>query len=379
MLINFDNAATTFPKPESVRAAARNAAEKLGGNSGRGGHALAMKSSAAVYSARESIAEMFGAQPENTVFTLNCTHALNMAIQGVMHGGGHLIISSMEHNSVARPAAALAAEKRISLSVAEVYPDDSRTVESFRKLMRPDTKAVVCTLASNVTGQLLPWKAIAEVCREHGVCFIADGAQACGVTDVSLSDGINILCTAGHKGLYGLSGTGLLISDGSFSIYPVIQGGTGTASKDLRQPLLLPEALESGTLNIPGIMSLKAGCEFVRRTGTDAIFRHESAVCSRFIREISDIPGIRVLRSEGASYVPIVSFTAEGIPPEELAAELSDAGYCLRAGFHCAALAHSSLGTENGTVRFSPSVFSRTQDAVSLAAVIKLIVKNKNK
>lgn len=379
MPVNFDNAATTFPKPESVIMAARRAAERLGGNAGRGGHELAMRSSAAVYSAREYIADFFGAQPENTVFTLNCTHALNMAVQGVMRNGGHLIISSLEHNSASRPAFALAREKRITLSVAEVYPDAERTVESFRRLIRPDTKAIECTLASNVTGQLLPWREIAELCRERGICFIADGAQACGTFDIDIGEGIDILCTAGHKGLYGLSGTGLLISSGKFPIAPIIQGGTGTASQSLEQPLLLPEALESGTLNIPGIMSLRAGCEFVKRIGTDAIFRHEDGICRRFIAEIMDIPGIKAYRSEKTDYAPIVSFAAENIPPEELAEALSAAGYCLRAGFHCAALAHSSLGTKNGTVRFSPSVFSRPQDAVSLAGTVKQIVKNKNK
>lgn len=371
MPVNFDNAATTFPKPESVRRAAAIAAEKLGGNAGRGGHTLAMRSSAAVYSAREAAAGLFGAEPENVVFTLNCTHALNMAIQGIMNGGGHLIISSLEHNSVARPAAALAAENKISLSVAKVYPEDSRTVESFRSLINRDTKAIACTLASNVSGQILPWKEIAALCREKNICFIADGAQICGIVPVKMSDGINILCTAGHKGLYGLTGTGLLISDGKFPVSPIIFGGTGTASQSLEQPLLLPEALESGTLNIPGIMSLKAGISFVNRTGIDRIRSHEEKICRRFISELRAIPEVTVIRSENASYVPVVSFNIADIPPETAAAHLSDKGYCLRAGFHCAALAHSSLGTKNGTIRFSPSVFSRPQDASALAAEIK--------
>lgn len=379
MPVNFDNAATTFPKPESVRRAAALAAENLGGNAGRGGHALAMRSSAAVYSARETAAEFFGAEPENVVFTLNCTYALNMAIQGIMNGGGHMIISSLEHNSVSRPAAALAKSGRVSLSIARVYPDDSRTAESFRSLIRTDTKAIVCTLAGNVTGQLLPWRKIAEICRENNICFIADGAQACGIVPVKMSDGINILCTAGHKGLYGLAGTGMLISDGRYPIAPVITGGTGTASRSLEQPMLLPEALESGTLNLPGIMSLKAGISFVDRTGIDRIRSHEEMICQRFISELRKIPGVTVYRSPEASYVPIVSFNIGDVPPESAAAALSDAGYCLRAGFHCAALAHNTLGTASGTVRFAPSVFSRSQDAVSLAAEIKKLAERQKK
>ena len=379
MPVNFDNAATTFPKPESVRRAAALAAERLGGNAGRGGHALAMKSSLAVYSARETAAEFFGAEPENTVFTLNCTYALNMAIQGIMKGGGHLIISSLEHNSSARPAAALAASNRIGLSVAKIYPDDERTIESFRSLINSDTKAIVCTLASNVTGQILPWKELGKLCHENNICFIADGAQVCGILPVKLSDGINILCTAGHKGLYGLTGTGLLISDGKYPIAPVIYGGTGTASKSLEQPMLLPEALESGTLNIPGIMSLKAGISFVEQTGIDRIRSHEENLCRQFISELKKIPEVTVYRDENASYVPIVSFNIGDIPPETAASVLSDAGFCLRAGFHCAALAHSFLGTDYGTVRFAPSAFSRRQDVSALTAEIKKLASGQKK
>ena len=263
MIINFDNAATTFPKPESVKRAVDEAMEKYGGNAGRGGHALAAATSEAVYSARETAAEFFGAEPENAVFAMNCTHALNMAIQGVMSDGGHMIISGLEHNSAARPAAKLASEGKITLSIAQVYPDDDATVESFRRLIRSDTKAIVCTLAGNVTGQITPYRRIGELCRERGICFIADGAQACGLLDIKMSDGINILCTAGHKGLYGITGTGLLITDGKYPIKPIIQGGTGTESMSLRQPELTPESLESGTVGVIGIMSLKAGIGFV--------------------------------------------------------------------------------------------------------------------
>lgn len=371
MIINFDNAATTFPKPLCVRRAAAEAVSRFGGNAGRGGHELAMRTSAALFSAREAVAEFFGAQPENTVFAMNCTQALNMAIQGVMSGGGHLIISSMEHNSVSRPAAAMAMKKKISLSVAEVFPDDSQTVESFRRLIRSDTKAIACTLASNVTGQVLPYREIGALCREKGICFIADGAQACGVLDVKLTDGINILCTAGHKGLYGITGTGLLISDGKYSISPIIQGGTGSASLSLAQPELLPESLESGTPNIIGAMTVKAGIGFIQRTGIENIHAHESRICNRFISALESDEDITVYRSSKANYVPIVSFNIRDIPSERAAELLSQRGFCLRAGFHCATLAHSSLGTETGTIRFAPSVFSRERDAVKLAEFVK--------
>ncbi|SFX03087.1 aminotransferase class V-fold PLP-dependent enzyme [Ruminococcus sp. XPD3002] len=377
-MINFDNSATTFPKPESVIRAAREAMVRYGGNSGRGGHELAARTSEAVYSARAEAADFFGAEPENTVFTLNCTHALNMAIQGVMYGGGHMIISSLEHNSSARPAAELVRQGKASLSVAEVFPDDDRTIESFRRLISDDTKAVICTLASNVTGQLLPYRRIAELCRERGICFIADGAQVCGIIPVSLGDGINILCTSGHKGLYGLTGTGLLISDGSYPIHPIIQGGTGSSSESMIQPDLLPDSLESGTLNTTGIMSLKAGISFVKRTGTDYIFRHETELCEQFISMISDIADIVVYRDKSASYMPIVSFNIRGMPSGRTADILAKQGYCLRAGLHCSALAHAQLGTKEGTVRFSPSFFSRSEDVSRLASAIKNVTNMRN-
>ncbi len=371
MIINFDNAATTFPKPESVKRAVDEAMEKYGGNAGRGGHALAAATSEAVYSARETAAEFFGAEPENVVFAMNCTHALNMAIQGVMSDGGHMIISGLEHNSAARPAAKLASEGKITLSIAQVYPDDDATVESFRRLIRSDTKAIVCTLAGNVTGQITPYRRIGELCRERGICFIADGAQACGLLDIKMSDGINILCTAGHKGLYGITGTGLLITDGKYPIKPIIQGGTGTESMSLRQPELTPESLESGTVGVIGIMSLKAGIGFVKKTGIRRIFEHEERICRRFMKELSTDSRIVFYRDPSAHYVPIVSFNIAGMNSNEAAARLAEKGYCLRAGYHCSALAHTQLGTASGTVRFSPSVFSREEDAIKLALTIK--------
>lgn len=371
MIINFDNASTTYPKPETVKKSALNAIEKFGGNAGRGGHELSMRTSEAVFSARETIADFFGAEPENVIFTLNCTQSLNTAIQGIMAEGGHMIISGMEHNSSARPSAELARNKKITLSVAQVYPDDRRTIESFRSLIHSDTKAVVCTIASNVTGQILPYREIAEICRKKNICFIADGAQACGILDIKMSDGINILCTAGHKGLYGITGTGLLITDGKFPIKPIIQGGTGSSSSSLRQPDFLPDSLESGTINVIGVMSVKSGIEFVRKIGVKKIFAHEDRICRSFINSLSRNKNIIIYRNPESSYVPIVSFNIKGVPSEKTATFLAEKGYCLRAGFHCSALAHTQLGTENGTVRFAPSVFSNEKDALRLAEIVK--------
>ena len=322
-MINFDNAATTFPKPLSVRRAVSEAVKRYGGNAGRGGHRLAMAASEALYSARETAAEFFGAEPENVVFTMNCTYALNMAIQGVMSGGGHLIISGLEHNSSARPAAAMAMKKRISLSIAEVYPEDERTIESFRSLMREDTKAVVCTLASNVTGQITPYREIEELCRERGICFIADGAQACGVLDIKLSDGINILCTAGHKGLYGPMGTGLLLINTEKTPDSLFQGGTGSFSSDRKQPDILPDKFESGTPNLPGIAGLNEGIRFVLSRGVNNIEDREMRLAQRLYdglkrnREVV----LYTQRPQKHTHVPVISFNLRERDSEEIAVQ----------------------------------------------------------
>lgn len=375
MTVNFDNAATTFPKPASVRRALSEAISRYGGNAGRGGHRLTLATSEKVFDTRQTAADFFGTVPENVVFTLNCTHALNFAIQGIMKNGGHIIISSIEHNSVARPVYALSEKGNVFYSIAPVYDDDEQFLDSLKRLIRHDTKAIVCTIAGNVTGRILPFREIAEICKGRNICFIADGAQACGILDVKLSDGINILCTSGHKGLYGPAGTGLLISDGEYEISPVIQGGTGSSSMNLIQPDFLPDSLESGTVNTTGIIALKSGIDFVKKMGTDKIYAHENRLCRKFI-SLLDPERVTVYRTEGLNYAPVVSFNINGIPPEEAAGLLSDRGYCLRAGLHCSPLAHKTLGTDEGTVRFAPSVFNNENQVYGLTKEIKKLCEN---
>ncbi len=372
MIVNFDNAATTYPKPPEVRLAVEQAMTRYG-SAGRGGHPIAARTSELVYETRAAAADFFGAQPENVVFTHNCTHALNLAIQGISAGGGHLVISNLEHNSVLRPVYALAKQGRIRYSIAAVRETAAETVQSFLSQMRPDTRAVICTLASNVTGQILPWREIGAICQQRGICMIADGAQGCGILPVKLADGINILCTAGHKGLYGITGTGMLISDGKFPLPPLMQGGSGSLSNQPDQPDFLPDALESGTLNVIGAASLKAGLAFVRKQGIEQLRQKETALCELLIRKLSAIPNVTIYRAPHADYVPIVSFNIEGLPSEELAQRLAVQDFCLRAGLHCAPLAHHALGTKDGAVRFSPSVFNRAQDVRRLAASVAAI------
>lgn len=370
MTVNFDNAATTFPKPPSVAAAVFNAVKHYGGNAGRGGHRITMATSEKVYDTRQTVAEFFGAETENVIFTMNCTQALNFAIQGIMCHGGHIIISGIEHNSSSRPVYALAKKGMCTFSIAEVSDNPEETVENFRRLINKNTRAIVSVIAGNVTGQIMPYKELGKLCSEKNICFIADGAQACGVLDVKMSDGINILCTSGHKGLYGPTGTGLLVSDGKYHIEPLMQGGTGSSSMNLEQPDFMPDGLESGTVNTVGIIALKNGLDFVSFMGTEKIFRHENRLCCRFIDGLYGTDVI-IYRRPGVGYVPIVSFNLPGMKPEDAAELLNQRGFCLRAGLHCSPLAHHSLGTPDGTVRFAPSVFNNEQQVENLVKTIK--------
>lgn len=371
-VINFDNSATSSPKPNSVKRAALSALTRYSGNPGRSGHRLSIETAEAVYSARQTVADFFEAEPDNAVFALNCTHALNMAIKGIMDGGGHMIISDLEHNSVARPAFALAKKPEYSFSVAHVAYDDGITLNNIERQITSATKAVAFTLGSNVTGQITPYKEIGALCRRYNICFIADGAQVCGTIPVGLGDGINVLCASGHKSLYGAAGTGLLITDGSFPISPIIEGGTGSASLELDQPDYMPDRLESGTLNTVGILSLEAGIRFINKTGIGCIWNHETMLCNLLISGISCLDRIRIYRDERIGvYLPIVLFNIDGLTSNETANLLSDMGFALRGGLHCAGLAHSVIGTvPDGGVRFSPSVFNTENEVKALISAI---------
>ena len=371
-MIYFDNSATTYPKPDGVRKAVYDAVLSYGGNPGRGGHEVSLKAAEMVYRVRKKASDFFGAKVENTVFTVNCTHALNMAIKGVVGVGDHVIFSSLEHNSVSRPIYALTKSRGVKFSVAEIDADDNITIENFKKLIRADTKVIVCTVASNVTGQIVPYKKIAELCRQYGLCYIADAAQASGIIDIKLSDGFNFICTAGHKGLYGPTGTGLLVTDGTYPLATIIEGGNGATSSELEQTAFLPERLESGTLNTVGIMGLGAGISFVESKGVTHIYNGETKLCEIFIREIEKIDGIRIFRNENASYVPIVSFNFENTDSGDVTEYLNENGFALRGGLQCAAVTHHFLGTvKTGAVRFSPSAFNTEKQTLLLANTLK--------
>ncbi len=373
-MIYFDNAATTYPKPPAVLAAMSRALVRYGANPGRAGHSMSMETAAAVYDAREKCAEFFRATPENTVFMPNCTFALNTAIKGIMTENSHAVISDIEHNAVLRPLYAISKCWGVSYTSAVTGSDDE-TAEAFRAAINRRTKAVICTLAGNVTGRIMPVKRIAELCREKGICFIVDAAQGAGVLPVKLSDGINVICAAGHKGLYGPMGTGLLVTDGKYRLSTLVEGGTGSLSKELSQPEFLPDRFESGTINTAGAISLGAGVDFVNSKGIDNIRAHESALCRLFFEEAGKLPHIRLYSDAfDERFAPVIPFNVGSIPAERAAAMLSDAGFALRGGFHCAYPAHRKIGTaEQGAVRFAPSVFNTPAEVRALVRALRTI------
>lgn len=370
-IINFDNSATTFPKPYSVKSAVALAIAKYGGNPGRSGHRLSLETSQQIYKVRSLAAQMFGAQTENVAFTSNCTFALNMAIKGIMQYGGHIIISGYEHNSVARPVYALSQTRGVEFSVAAIMETPEKTIAEFERLIRPQTKCICCTAASNVTGRIMPYKQIAELANRRGICFIVDGAQACGILDMSLSDGFNFICTAGHKALYGPTGTGLLISDGKYPLSTIVEGGTGATSSELAQTPFLPERLESGTINTVGIIGLGEGLKFVKSKTPKAIRNHEEKLCQQFTNGIRNIKGLKIY-DENFERVPIVAFNIGNENSQNITSYLSEKGFALRGGLQCSAVAHNTLGTlEQGIVRFSPSVFNNSSQVSLLIKALK--------
>ena len=379
-LVYFDNAATSFPKSPAVQRAVLDAVRFYGGNPGRSGHRMSMRVSEKVYEVRRKAAVFFGAEPENVIFTSGCTQSLNIALKGVMADGGHIIASKLDHNAVLRPLKAMEDRGACSWSAADVSENDpDETVRSFERLIRHDTRAIVCTHASNVTGTVLPVEGIAALCRKYGLIFILDAAQTAGVLPVQLSMGPDIICLPGHKGLGAATGIGLLIVREGTELPPLTEGGTGSDSLLLEQPAFSPDRHEVGTLNTVGILSVGAGLDDITRRGLDRIRRHESALCGQFYRGLREIPGTTTLTKgfRSPEKASIVSFNIRGLDSAAAAARLSDRGFMLRGGFHCAALAHPFLGTEKqGAVRFSPGPFNTPEQVSALLYEVKKIAQN---
>jgi selenocysteine lyase/cysteine desulfurase len=322
---------------------------------------------------------MFNAERvEDVVFTFNCTHAINIAIKGILKQGDHVVISDLEHNAILRPVYALAARGCISYSIAEIDElNDEKTVENFAREMRPNTRLVACTHGSNVWGISTPVGRIGRLCRERDILFLVDAAQTAGVLPVDMRKfGIDFLCMPGHKSLYGPSGTGALITPLGSVLDTVVEGGTGSMSADFKQPLTMPDRLESGTINTMGVIGLGAGLEYIAEKTPAFIYGEEFETASMIYRGLKSIKRVRLYTKSFVKgrHLPVISFNMEGLNSEEVTAKLSDLGFCTRGGLHCAPLAHRKMGTkETGAVRVSVGAFNTRLQAEQLLTAIKRI------
>ncbi len=381
-MIYFDNAATTYPKPQAVLRALNTAVVRYGANPGRAGHRLAVETAEQVYNARKTVAQFFDMEPcENVIFTKNCTEALNIVIKGLAKRGGHFLCSDLEHNAVVRPLESLRQRGVCSWSTAAVGETDEETVENFRKALQPNTVAVICTGASNVFGEVLPIRALASLAHRNGAYMVVDAAQCAGVLPISMrKDGIDFLCAPGHKGLYGIMGTGVLLCNCEAVLAPLIQGGTGVLSALLTQPDAYPERLESGTVNVPGVLTVAVGVKFVEKKGVSQIYKAEMKHILHIGSALSEMRNVELytdLTSGKKAYVPLLSFNVRGLHSEETAERLSKADIAVRAGLHCAPFAHKAYKTQScGTVRICPSAFTGQKDVNSLLNSIFQIAKN---
>lgn len=367
-MIYLDNSATTFPKPHSVIQAVNEAMRYYSANPGRSGHNLSLKAAEKVFECRQAACRLFNIDDESKViFTSGCTQSLNTVIKGVLKPGDHCVISCLEHNSVLRPLEKLK-KNNISYSVANVYPgDNDKTLNSFRDCFNEKTKLVVCTHASNVFGIRLPVERICALAHSYGIMFCLDAAQTAGVFDIDVGTyGYDFVCCAGHKGLYGPMGIGLLIINSEILPDTLIEGGTGSESNNYNQPDFTPDRFESGTLNITGICGLKKGIELVLSKTPKVISSYEMKHIARLYDFLSKNNKVKLYTDKPtlSTSAPVLSFSVIGVQSELVAAYLNkNYSIAVRAGLHCAPLAHKFMNTiDEGTVRVSPSMFTTDKE-----------------
>ena len=380
-MIYLDNAATTFPKPPEVAREVFRCITQYCGNPGRGGHSLSLAAAKKVYECRLAIAELIGsAEPESIIFTENTTHALNLVIKGLLKKGDHVIISDMEHNSVLRPIAKLESEGFIEYSIfstraLEKRRDPVLICASIARRIKKNTRAVICTHASNICSMTLPLREIGEFCKRHGLLFIVDAAQSAGHIPIDMQKmNIDALCAPAHKSLYGPQGAGFLALAPSLSesLATLSEGGNGVASFDLFMPTKPPERYEAGTLPTPSIAGLLEGIRFINNIGISTICNYEKDLYIYARRMLLNTSGVTVYAPmhEGA----VILFNKDGKSPEEVSNYLDSRGICTRGGYHCAPLAHKTLGTDTtGAVRASFGIFTRKSDVETLAKALSEI------
>lgn len=373
-MIYLDNAATTLHKPSQVAQAVFSAMHTMG-NCARGTHKEALDAARGVYAAREKLAALFGCpRADHVIFTCNATEALNIALNGLFAPGDHVITTDLEHNSVLRPLYRLEAEGKISLSFVPANADGCIAYEDFERLMTSRTRAVVCTHASNLTGNALDISRIASIAHRHGALCVIDASQTAGCLPINMETmGLDVVCFTGHKGLMGPQGTGGLCIRPGVEIAPFKVGGTGVQSYSRTQPEAYPTRLEAGTLNGHGIAGLGAALDFILETGVSAIHAKEKALMERFYTGVREIPGVTVYGDFTHERAAIVSLNIREYDSGEVADALSqEYAIATRPGAHCAPRMHYALGTqEQGAVRFSFAYYNTEDEVDAAIAAVK--------
>lgn len=377
MVIYFDNAATSWPKPASICAAVNDYLTDAGGNPGRAGHRMSIAAARTVENAREALAQLFNASdPSRIVFTQNATHALNQALYGLLRPGDHVVTTSVEHNSVMRPLRHLET-LGVEVTVVSCAPDGTLNPDRVRRALRPGTRLLVTTHGSNVVGTLMPIGDLAALARKQQVLCLIDAAQTAGAIPIDVQGmGVDLLAFTGHKSLFGPTGTGGLYIREGVTLTPLIRGGTGSESARELQPEFLPDAYESGTLNVAGIAGLGAGVRFLLETGVDAVRRHEQQLVSQFLAGAAEISGIILYGPvDAALKCAVVSFNVAGASPSEVGLILDESfGIMARTGLHCAPSAHQTVDTfPTGTVRFSFGWFNTPAEVEAALAALREI------
>ena len=377
-MIYLDNAATTLQKPSVVGEAVLHAMQSMG-NSSRGTHAGALDASRTIYGARVRLAQFFGCpRPDHVIFTANVTEALNMALFGLLKKGDHVIATDLEHNSVLRPLYRLQEER--GTAVDFVPADRLGRIEyaDFERLMQPETRLIVCTHASNLTGDLVDLAKVSQIAHRHGALLLADAAQTAGTQAIDMEAmGIDVLCFTGHKGLMGPQGTGGMCIREGVEIAPFKVGGTGVQTYSHRQPEQYPARLEAGTLNGHGIAGLAAAVEYIQEVGIEAIRCKEEELTRRFYEGVRQIPGVKVYGDFSGEHAAIVSLNIRDIDSGEVSDVLSEEyGIATRPGGHCAPRLHEALGTkEQGAVRFSFSWFNTGEEIDAAIRAVRTLAE----
>ena len=375
-MIYLDNGATSFPKPREMMVAMEACIMNYCGNPGRSGHDMALKTGEAVYRARQTIAETFGIRDgSRLVFTKNTTEALNLGIRGILREGNHVITTSMEHNSVLRPLKWLE-RKGVSQSVIRGDRQGFVRASDIEKCITGKTRMIVITAASNVTGTRMPLEEIGRIARRRGVLLMVDGAQGAGSMNLDVEEiGIDLLAFPGHKGLLGPQGTGGLYVRPDLQLEPLMQGGTGTESRSRQQPTEFPEGMEAGTVNAPAIIGLGCSAGYVNRIGAETIGNYEEKLICRLEHRLKAMDFITLYGPEPEKKVGITLFNVAGYGAEEVTALLNrHYGIAVRGGYHCAGMAHKTIGTwDSGAVRASVGPYNSPEDVDALADALQEI------